>query len=362
MTALRIPLVLKLNLLKMLRHKSLTFGLALCLGALLLTACGNSNNAAGVRLEGMQGSALWHVTLTSLPANTGEVALQAGLSKTFAETNQLLATWNDASEIARFNHYQGTDWFSISPKLAKLLDLTLQVSQQSGGVYDVTVGPLVNLWGFTSHDSGKDVVPAQADIDVALAKVGYQKLQVRLDPPAVRKSQVDIQVELASVADGFAADQAGLYLESLGIHEYMVEIAGEVRTRGLSPRGDPWRIAIEKPVEEGRVIQQGVNLHDAGLATSGDYRDFFVQGGKRYSHTFDPVTGAPVTHNLASVSVMSPEATLADAYATLLMALGEQKGKAFADAHAINAYFIWRTDEGFETSDTAGFHRLLMAD
>ncbi|MGB5599229.1 MAG: FAD:protein FMN transferase [Thiothrix litoralis] len=312
-----------------------------------------------MRLEGMQGTALWHVTLTHPPATISAPELQAGLSKTFADTNQLLATWDDTSEVARFNRYQGTDWFSISPPLAKLLELTLQVSRQSGGVYDVTVEPLVKLWGFASHDASKDVVPAKADIDIALAKVGYQKLQVRLDPPAVRKSQADLQVELASVADGFAADQAGLYLESLGISEYMVEIAGEVRTRGLSPRGDAWRIAIEKPVEEDHVIQNGVNLRGAGLATSGDYRNFFVQGGKRYSHTFNPVTGAPVTHNLASVSVMSPEATLADAYATLFMALGEQKGKAFADAHAINAYFIWRTDKGFETADTVGFHGLL---
>jgi thiamine biosynthesis lipoprotein len=176
----------------------------------------------------------------------------------------------------------------------------------------------------------------------------------------LRKLQTDIQVELASVADGFAADQAGLYLESLGIQQYMVEIAGEIRTRGLSPRGDAWRIAIEKPVDEGRVVQQGIYLQDAGLATSGDYRNFFVQGGKRYSHTMNPATGYPVTHSLASVSVLAQEATLADAYATLLMALGEEKGRAFANAQGISAYFIWRTDQGFETSDTEGFRSALV--
>lgn len=357
MTALLILPVIKPNLLKAFPYKTLALGLAFCLGVLLLSACGKQ--PPPMYLEGMQGTALWHVTLTHPPANSNASELQAGLSKTFANTNQLLATWDETSEIARFNRYQGTDWFSISPPLAQLLELTLQVSRQSGGVYDVTVGPLIKLWGFSSHDAAKDVVPAKADIDMALAKVGYQKLQVRLDPPAVRKSQADLQLELASVADGFAADQAGLYLESLGISEYMVEIAGEVRTRGLSPRGDAWRIAIEKPVEEGRVIQKGVSLRDAGLATSGDYRNFFVQGGKRYSHTFDPTTGAPVRHNLASVSVQAQEATLADAYATLFMALGENKGKAFADSHAINAYFIWRTDKGFETADTVGFRRLF---
>lgn len=330
---------------------------ACCLGILLLLAsCGQRSPAW--HLEGMQGTALWHVTLTNPPATLTKAELLAGLNQTFAQTNQWLATWDETSVLAQFNRYQGTDWFAVAPELAQLVDLTLQLSQQSNGVYDVTVGPLIKLWGFNSHD-GTTAVPEQAAIDAARAKVGYQKLQVRLEPPALRKSQVDVLVNLSSVADGFAADQAGRYLESLGVKDYMVEMAGEVRTRGLSPRGDAWRIAIEKPVEEGRVIQQGVNLQEAGLATSGDYRNFFVAGGKRYSHTVNPATGAPVTHNLASVSVVAADATLADAYATLLMALGERQGKIFADTHGINAYFIWRTDQGFETADTVGFRKVL---
>jgi thiamine biosynthesis lipoprotein len=337
--------------------KNLSLLRAFCLGVLLLLASCEQRNPAWY-LEGIQGTAFWHVTLTNPPATLTEAELQAGLNQTFAQTNQWLATWDEASVLAQFNRYQGTDWFAVAPELAQLVDLTLQLSQQSNGVYDVTVGPLIKLWGFSSHE-GKTSVPEQAAIDAARAKVGYQKLQVRLEPPALRKSQVDILVNLSSVADGFAADQAGHYLESLGVHDYMVEIAGEVRTRGLSPRGDAWRIAIEKPVESERVIQQGVNLQEAGLATSGDYRNFFVEGGKRYSHTVNPATGAPVTHNLASVSVVAADATLADAYATLLMALGEQQGKVFADTHGINAYFIWRTDQGFETADTVGFRRVL---
>ncbi|UOG93143.1 MAG: FAD:protein FMN transferase [Candidatus Thiothrix sulfatifontis] len=338
-------------------NKNLNLLKALCLGALLLLA-GCEQRSSAWQLEGMQGTALWHVTLTDPPERLTQPELQTGLNQTFAKTNQWLATWDETSVLAQFNRYQGTDWFAVAPELAQLVELTLQISQQSNGVYDVTVGPLIKLWGFNSHES-KTVVPEQAAIDAARAKVGYQKLQVRLEPPALRKSQADILVNLSSVADGFAADQAGRYLETLGVHDYMVEIAGEVRTRGVSPRGDAWRIAIEKPVEEGRVIQQGVDLQNAGLATSGDYRNFFVKGGKRYSHTVNPATGAPVTHALASVSVVAAEATLADAYATLLMALGEQQGKTFADAHGINAYFIWRTDQGFATADTAGFRRVL---
>lgn len=325
----------------------------------MLPACGKQ--AQGLHLEGMQGTALWHVTVTDVPAAVSGDDLQSGLEKTMAASNKLIATWDQDSEIARFNQYQGGDWFAVSADLAKLVNTTLQISAQSGGVYDVTVGPLIKLWGFASHDSAKDVVPGQAEIDATRAKVGYQKLQVRLDPPALRKSRPDVLVELASVADGFAADQAGLYLESLGVKQYMVEVAGEIRTRGLSPRGDDWRIAIEKPIEEGRAIQQGIELKDAGLATSGDYRNYFVQGGKRYSHTIDPATGYPVTYNLASVSVLAANATLADAYATALMASGEEKGKAFAEQHGISAYFIWRTDQGFATDETTGFKQAIIA-
>ncbi len=338
-------------------NRNLNLLKALCLSVWLLLA-GCEQRRPAWQLEGMQGTALWHVTLTNPPATLTKAELQAGLNQRFAQTNQWLATWDDTSVLAQFNRQQGTDWFAVAPELAQLVELTLQLSQQSNGVYDVTVGPLIKLWGFNSHES-KTAVPEQAAIDAARAQVGYQKLQVRLEPPALRKSQADVLVNLSSVADGFAADQAGHYLETLGVHDYMVEIAGEVRTRGVSPRGDAWRIAIEKPVDEGRVIQQGVSLQNAGLATSGDYRNFFVEGGKRYSHTVNPATGAPVTHNLASVSVVAADATLADAYATLLMALGEQQGKIFADTHGINAYFIWRTDQGFETADTAGFRQLL---
>lgn len=331
-------------------YKAPALVLALCV--LLLSAC---ERQSGLKLEGMQGTALWHVTLTDPPADVAPETLQAGLEQAMATSAKRIASWDKDSEISRFNQYQEAGWFPVSAELAELVSMTLQLSKQSNGVYDVTIAPLIKLWGFASHDAAKDVVPSQADIDAVRARVGYQKLQVRLDPPALRKTQADLQVELASVADGFAADQAGLYLESLGVRQYMVEVAGEVRARGKSPRGDAWRIAIEKPQEEGQAIQQGVHLEDMGLATSGDYRNFFIQGGKRYSHTIDPASGYPVTHNLASVSVLADTAALADGYATVLMALGETKGKPFAEQHGVSAYFIWRKQDAFETYATPGF-------
>lgn len=327
-------------------------------GAGFLGGC--DKPATGMQLSGVQGTAMWHVTVSDPPAGQDEASISAGLSRAFEGSGKMLATWDKASEISRFNEYQGTDWFAISPQVAQAADMALKLGEQSGGLYDITIRPLVVLWGFGSADEAMGKVPDQVAIDAAQAKVGYHKLQVRLDPPALRKEQPDLHVELASLADGFAADQGGLYLESLGIHNYMVEIAGEIRTRGLSPRGDDWRIAIEKPLDTGRAIQQGIKLENAGLATSGDYRSFFMHDGKRYSHTINPLTGYPVQHKLASVSVLAETGALADAYATLLMAMGEEDGKKFADQHGLSAYFIWRTDTGFATYATPAFTKSLL--
>lgn len=327
-------------------------------GYVCLPGCGRA--ATGVQLSGMQGTAMWHVTISDPPAGHDEATISAGLSDAFARSSKMLATWDKDSEISRFNAYQGADWFAVSSPVAQAVDTALKLGKQSGGLYDITIRPLVVLWGFGSADAEMGKVPDQAAIDAARAQVGYRKLQVQLDPPALRKEQPDLHVELASLADGFAADQGGLYLESLGIHNYMVEIAGEIRTRGFSPRGDDWHIAIEKPLDTGRAIQQGIRLENAGLATSGDYRSFFMHDGKRYSHTINPLTGYPVQHKLASVSVLAETGTLADAYATLLMAMGEVDGKRFADQHGLSAYFIWRTDTGFATYATLAFAKSLM--
>lgn len=335
----------------------LVLGLWLLSMSLLLAVC---SKPSGIRFEGVQGTAVWHVTLRNLPVGMEEAAIHRGLLQALQETNHMLATWEQTSVISRFNQYQGTDWFAVPSALAQVVAMALQLSEQSGGAYDVTLAPLLTLWGFANHAAPKDTVPDAAALAAAQAKVGYQKLQVRMNPPALRKTIPELAVELASLADGFAADRMGEYLESIGCSHYMVEVAGEVRARGKSPRGDAWRIAIEKPLEGQRAVQQGVYLQDASLATSGDYRNFFVEGGKRYSHTLDPITGQPVTHNLASVTVMADSAVLADAYATLLMALGEVKGKAFAEKYGLKAYFIWRTDQGFATFATPILQKALI--
>ncbi len=300
-----------------------------------------------------------------LPPKKGELpdddALKAGLDDVLISVNNQMSTWQDDSELSAFNRFQQTGWFSVSEPLARVVQEALNISQLSGGVYDVTVGPLVNLWGFgAAEKTSSAVVPEQSAIDETLSRVGYTKLAVRPEPPALKKQVAGVYVDLSSIAKGYGVDRLAAYLNGLGVTDYMVEIGGEIHVKGRSPRGDNWRIAVEKPVGLESSIQQGLNLKAGGLATSGDYRNFFSAGGQRYSHTLNPVTGYPVKHNLASVSVIAENTMLADAYATMLMAMGEVKGKAFALDKGLDAYFIWRTDDGFETFATDGFKQVLI--
>lgn len=325
----------------------------------VLGACGKTEQAS-LRLQGESMGTTWHITLVLAPDTKQDAkALRIGVEEILARIDAQMSNWRQDSEVSRFNQSQSTDWVPVSLDLVKVIEAAQQVSQLSNGVYDITVGPLVNLWGFGSAKK-TETKPSEADIQNALAKVGYQKLSTQEQPPALRKARPDMYVDLASIAPGYAVDLIGQYFEQQGISHYMVELGGEVRTLGKSPRGDDWRIGIEKPVDLGHAVQQGMNLVNAGLSTSGDYRDFFMENGKRYSHTIDTSTGYTASHSLASVSVIAENTTLADAYSTMLMAMGEVKGKEFSEQHQLKAYFIWRTDQGFVTYATAGFQPFLV--
>ena len=332
-----------------------------CMLALIfcgLFAC--SKEVPVLRLQGETMGTTWHIALVPEPKAQLEAAnVQHAVEQILLKIDEQMSNWRQDSEVSRFNQAATTDWFPVSHDLAQVVTAALQVSEFSQGVYDITVGPLVNVWGF-GNGKKTDTKPADAELQAALAKVGYQKISVQADPPALKKSQTDMYLDLASIAPGYAVDLIAAYFDSQGIKNYMVEIGGEVRTLGKSARGDDWRIGIEKPVDLGHAVQQGMYLMNEGLSTSGDYRDFFMENGKRYSHTIDPKTGLTVSHNLASVSVVAENTTLADAYSTMLMAMGEVQGRTFADQHKLKAFFIWRTDQGFDTYATAGFQPLLI--
>jgi thiamine biosynthesis lipoprotein len=205
----------------------------------------------------------------------------------------------------------------------------LQVNRESDGAFDITVGPLVNAWGFGPE--GPAHSPGDDELAALLALVGPDKISLNSETRTVTKAADGVYCDPASVAEGYAVDQVAELLQARGYGDYMVEVGGEVRTAGKNARGASWKIAIEKPVDEGRVIQRVVGISGVSLSTSGNYRKFYIVDGRRVSHAINPKTGRPAEHSLASASVIHPNCALADAYSTAIMVLGEKDGLAFAE-------------------------------
>ncbi len=300
----------------------------------------------------------YSITLPRLPDDFGKPQLQQEIDARLARVNREMSTYEDDSTISRFNRNDTTDWVAVSPEFVEVTRVALELSRLSGGAYDITVAPLVELWGFGTVDRLDDRVPSDAEIGLALEKTSYRRLELRGSPPAIRKLSPDLTIDLSSIAKGYGVDVLADYLESLGLEDFLVEIGGELRARGLSHRGDRWRIAVERPVAGERSMQRTIEIDGQGVATSGDYRNYFERNGIRYSHIIDASTGKPITHSLASVTVLADTAMRADGWATMLLLLGEEAGYELARRQEIAAYFIVSQAPGFTTRETAKFTRL----
>ena len=281
------------------------------------------------------------------------------IKSTLDKANEALSNWKEESEISIFNASSSTDWLSTSPNFHEVLKEAQDIHKLSGGRFDITVSPLVDLWGFGPEDNENP--PTNEQIQEAMANVGQTDLlEVKDQPPMVRKLKPGVTITLGAIAKGYSADLIGRTLAKHGITNYLVEIGGDLMVHGLNDMGEPWQIGIEKPDEAGRSVQLVVPVRDMGIATSGDYRNFYFNDeGQRMSHIIDPLTGRPVTHNLASVTVLAPNGMRADGLATALLVLGEKDGRALADRLDIPAYFIRREESGFVTSSSKAFDALM---
>ncbi len=332
---------------------ALSLGAVLLLLALVLLAgCGSEGRT--LSLSGATMGTTWSVQVAQPPESLDPDALLADITRTLAEVNDRMSTYQPDSELSRFNAEDGTGWFEVSPELVGLADKARSVSEQSNGAFDVTVGPLVNLWGFGPEVTA-DQIPAQADIDAALARVDWRKVETRMAPPALRKAAPDLYVDLSAIAKGHGVDRIADLLAEAGIEHYLAEIGGELRGHGLNAAGEPWRIAIERPDVDRRAVLTVVSLQDRAMATSGDYRNFFELGGRRYSHTIDPATGRPVDHALASVTVLAEHCADADAWATALLVLGPERGRVLADELGLAALFVERVGDEARVSRSRAF-------
>ncbi len=329
---------------------------ALLLAAALLGACEGEQRPH--LIQGATMGTTYSITLPRLPEGLGQAQLQQAIDERLDRVNREMSTYQTDSTISRFNRSDSTDWLDVSPAFVEVTRSAIELSRLSGGVYDITIAPLVELWGFGATGRADDRVPAADEITRALGKTGYQRLQLRDSPAAIRKLAPELTIDLSSIAKGYGVDVLAEYLETLGLDDFLVEVGGELRARGLSHRGDRWRIAVEKPVAGERSVQRTIEIDGQGVATSGDYRNYFEQNGIRYSHIIDASTGKPITHALASVTVLADTAMRADGWATMLLLLGEEAGYELARRQEIAAYFIVSQPPGFATRETAPFTRL----
>lgn len=296
----------------------------------------------------------YNIKASKLPDLLTPNEITAQVKDLLDKINGQMSTYQKDSELSLLNQNASTDWIPVSPELHEVLKEAYKISELSGGVFDVTVGPLVNLWGFGPEEMSLSQ-PDDTVIKDKLNHIGYHRLKFKDEGLFVKKNIPNLYVDLSAIAKGYGVDQVGLLLERLGIMDYMVEIGGEIRVKGKNNQGQPWRIAVEKPTIEKRAIEKILAITDTGMATSGDYRNYFEVDGLRFSHTIDPRTGRPINHKLASVTILSDTSMEADALATSIMVLGPDEGFQFAEKNHIAAFFIIKSDKGFDELMSSAF-------
>lgn len=329
--------------------------------ALLLAACSERDRPldSPVRFEGGIYGTFYQVTIAD-PLTQGEAqALEEGILAELEAVDASMSTYRDDSELSAFNRAPVGEWQPLSDELMEVLAIARAVAEASDGAFDVTLGGLVNLWSFGPEARPREV-PEQAELAARLAEIGPDSLE--LDEAGLQARRLrDVQVDLSGVAKGHATDRVAALLDAEGIEHYLVNLGGDLVASGYRDgEGEAWRIGIEAPLDDRQEARHVVPLRDdISVATSGDYRNYFEEDGRRFSHTLDPRTGRPITHRLASVSVFHPSNAWADAWATALTVLGEEAGMALARRQGLRVLMIVREDDGWSSRVTPGFVELF---
>lgn len=323
-----------------------------------LLSCARAPAPETIVLRGEALGAFYAVTVAAPPEGVDKAVLREVVEETLDRINRLMSTYREDSELSRFNRYADAAPFPLSPETYAVFEMAQRIAAESDGAFDVTIGPLVNAWGF--GPDAFDAPPDDETVQALLERVGYRKLRLHEDG-SISKRRPEIYCDLSGIAKGYAVDAVAEALETRGVTRYLVEVGGEIRVLGRNPSGEPWAIGIEAPLPDRRELHTVVRMTRGALATSGDYRNLYEVEGRLVSHTIDPETGQPIQHGLASASVVHESCAMADGYATALMALGPERAHAFAVEHDLAALLIVRDDaqDDFEAIATPAFQTLL---
>ncbi|MBU3917668.1 FAD:protein FMN transferase [bacterium] len=326
---------------------------------LLLGGCWKNNlKQELIEFSGLALGTTYSIKIANLPDKIPPGSLNKEIDSLLKEIEASMSIFPSSSEISQFNQYTKTDWFRISPQILEVIKESIRISKLSDGAFDITTGGLIDLWGF-----GKKVtlntIPDSEKIRELKSHIGYEKIITMENPAAIRKKDPNLAINLSAIAKGFAVDKVAELFGKKGIPNYLVEIGGEIRTGGFKQGKKLWVVAIERPEKERRTFQRIVKMKNNGMATSGDYRNFFEINQQRFSHTLDPETGRPVVNNLASVSVIHDSCMTADALATAFMVLGEKDALSLAEHENLAVFIIVRTKKGLEERMSSAFKLFL---
>lgn len=315
-------------------------------GILLLSACGDSRPMQSIEGEA-QGTTYEIRFWTEQDVDLKQIS--SAVANELAAIDASMSGYREDSVIEQFNRQQVSAPVAVDAGIVALVNQARTVHQASSGCYDLTIKPLFELWGFKAS---RFAVPSDDAIQAVRNTIGMTKLET-VDSTHLRKHEPALAIDLSSIGQGYSVGRMAQVIEQYGIQNYMAELGGEMLVKGRKPDGQPWRIAIEKPLPEQRTIEKVIHLEGARLEgtqptaimTSGTYRHFYDEAGVRYSHILDARTGYPVTHNTVSVTVLYPDAALADAWSTALLCLGRETGLDIANQQGIPAFFIEQTGD-----------------
>ncbi len=322
-------------------------------GVLILASCKQQQEPVLVKFTGETQGTYYAITYFAADG----LNYQSSIDSLLHRFDSTASSYKPNSIISRFNN--NDTLVRADAMFTAIFQKAMEVSKKTGGAFDITVGPLVNAWGFGFANRLK---MDQHKVDSLLPLVGYHK--VKLENGRLLKTDPRIKIDYDALAQGYSVDVVAAFLDSKGISSYLIDIGGEVLARRTKPGGEKWSVAIEMPtknVDDERAIQAVVSLEDMAISTSGSYRKYYEENGIRLSHTIDPVTGYPVKHSTLSVSVLAKDCMTADAYATAFMVMGVEKGKVFLEKHPdLEVYFIYTSADGsLKTFYTKGFEKLL---
>ncbi len=326
------------------KNKSLINYAILIIFFLLNFSCSQEKNY-NAKIKGNTMGTYYFIEVIDVPTELKIKNIELEIKDTLKKANKILSNWDKDSEISIINKTDKTTAIKISDELKEVFKTAKEINNKSNGFFDLTLDPIIELWGFGYKNKQMQVIPKDNQIKNVLSLIGQKSfLRMNFDNNELIKKNKEIKINLSSIGKGYGIDLIGKKLDQLGINNYIINIGGDILTKGYNSKKENWVIGIENPNLKEKLIKEIVNLTNKGLATSGDYKNFFTKDGKRYSHIINPKTGKPIMHSTKSVTVIHESSMKADGWATAFLALGSLEGLKIADKEKIAVLFIDEID------------------